>query len=377
MESVLWEDGSPAVYARPEDSQDVWIHLASAPAGARSLTFFYAEDLFEEFRNLWVEMKSPSGWQPVYKYDRPATYRMTFRHHERYAVASVGSKVSESEADGADMELSTWETPQVRQITFNLGRFTEHEVGKDRFPNLTIQVDEVTHDRLASSIDAFNAAVGRNCFIECPFVQRQQEDMVVEVAQDLREAFLFFSDVYGQTTVDAFTDSEIPYDHGLAFPGLVLLSWSTFGWTDESGYDEIFRAHEVAHQWWGIGVRPASYHDQWLAEGFSEFSGLWYAARARGSLPMFLRRLRETREEIFDRREEAGPIWLEPRSGSSRDPQDAALTVYQKGAWVLHMLRIMRTFPSTPSRTEWRKPRTEPTGSPRACVRSGCPKASR
>ena len=27
------------------------------------------------------------------------------------------------------------------------------------------------------------------------------------------------------------------------------------------GDDEVFRAHEVAHQWWGIGVDFTSYHD--------------------------------------------------------------------------------------------------------------------
>ena len=30
--------------------------------------------------------------------------------------------------------------------------------------------------------------------------------------------------------------------------------------------------HEVSHQWWGHMVGWASYHDQWLSEGFAEFS---------------------------------------------------------------------------------------------------------
>jgi aminopeptidase N len=126
-----------------------------------------------------------------------------------------------------------------------------------------------------------------------------------------------------------------------------MLAWDTFQWTNSEGFDEMFRAHEVAHQWWGIGVRPATYRDWWLAEGFSEFSGWWYAARARGSLSMYQRRLKETREDILERRGRAAPIVLGSRTGTSRNPGDYQLTVYHKGAWVLHMLRVLLTDPDT------------------------------
>ena len=35
---------------------------------------------------------------------------------------------------------------------------------------------------------------------------------------------------------------------------MVHLSWATFQQTSTQGEDEVFRAHEVAHQWWGMGV---------------------------------------------------------------------------------------------------------------------------
>ena len=40
-----------------------------------------------------------------------------------------------------------------------------------------------------------------------------------------------------------------------------------------------FFAHETAHQWWGHIVLWRSYRDQWLSEGFAEYSGLLYAAK--------------------------------------------------------------------------------------------------
>jgi aminopeptidase N len=117
----------------------------------------------------------------------------------------------------------------------------------------------------------------------------------------------------------------------------------------ERGYDEMFRAHEVAHQWWGISIEPATYRDRWLSEGFAEFSGLWYAARARASLPIYLKRLEETRREILERRDEAPPIALGTRASWTKYPGDYTTTIYHKGAWVLHMLRVMLTDPETGS----------------------------
>ena len=40
-----------------------------------------------------------------------------------------------------------------------------------------------------------------------------------------------------------------------------------------------FIAHETAHQWWGNIVAWRSYRDQWLSEGFAEYSGMLYAAK--------------------------------------------------------------------------------------------------
>ena len=45
-----------------------------------------------------------------------------------------------------------------------------------------------------------------------------------------------------------------------------------------TGEAEAFRAHEVAHQWWGAGVDWwRDYRDQWMAEGFSNYAAALYA----------------------------------------------------------------------------------------------------
>ena len=145
-----------------------------------------------------------------------------------------------------------------------------------------------------------------------------------------------------------------PSSHGEAFPGLIDLSWSTFQREDEKGFDLIFRAHEVAHQWWGIGVDFKTYHDQWLSEAFAEYSGLLYLQAVLKDNDRFFKWLETYRKEIMGNRKsifgsgkQAGPIWLGGRTSGFETSDDYDLIIYKKGAWVLHMLRNLLQDPMT------------------------------
>jgi aminopeptidase N len=94
--------------------------------------------------------------------------------------------------------------------------------------------------------------------------------------------------------------------------------------------------HEVAHQWWGDSVTPADWDDLWLSEGFATyFHGLFL--EGMGGAPA----LREHMARAASRVREANA----KKPGAVVDPavvEPAAKLspfTYQKGAWVLHMLR--------------------------------------
>jgi aminopeptidase N len=168
------------------------------------------------------------------------------------------------------------------------------------------------------------------------------------IAQDVSNSITLFSNLFGDLPLDAVRATEIPYMHGEAFPGLIHLSWATVIQTQFKGEDEVFRAHEVAHQWWGIGVDFKAYHDQWLSEGFADYSGLWYLQTVKNDNDLFFDMLTEWKDEILNVRnyligsgQEAGPIWLGYRTSSSDTKGDFNLIIYKKGAWVIHMLRAM------------------------------------
>lgn len=337
VDSIQWSDGEAVNFHRPEESSALWMDLSAAGSETRALDVFYQGDMMDRPQQMWVQLGTHSTWFPVYKAGRLIPYTLTFTAPDDMVVTTVGEQQSTSSDD--DYTTTTWQTPPIQLVTFNIGDFDLYESDPPNAgdPGLTVLVNESAHRRLSAMVS--NA--GR--------LLLEQEDMAEMVAIDVRNAFTFFNEVYGPTVVRDFVATEIPFNHGEAYPGLVMLAWNTFQWTSSEGFDEIFRAHEVAHQWWGIGVTPATYRDWWIAEGFSEFSGWWYAARARGSVDMYYRRLKETREAILDRRGEAAPIALGQRAGSVDHPGDYSLTVYHKGAWVLHMLRGLLTDPDTGS----------------------------
>jgi hypothetical protein len=101
---------------------------------------------------------------------------------------------------------------------------------------------------------------------------------------------------------------------------------------------DFFLAHEVAHQWWGQGVAPASYRERWLSEAWAQYSAALFIRSRQGEGGF--RRMMDRMAKWAMRFDDMGPIHLGHRLGHLEgDPRIFRAIVYDKGAWVLHMLR--------------------------------------
>ena len=94
-----------------------------------------------------------------------------------------------------------------------------------------------------------------------------------------------------------------------------------------------------------------SYHDQWLSEGFAEFSGDLYV-QYRQNMKEYLSRWRKEKEllhmhDVNGHEVEAlGPIWMGLRIRSSiTGPGSYQDLIYSKGGYVLQMLRMQMMSP--------------------------------
>src|SRR5262249_30909870 len=83
-----------------------------------------------------------------------------------------------------------------------------------------------------------------------------------------------------------------------------------------------------------------NYHEEWISEGFGEYFAALYAQRQRGD-EVFGSVMRQMRKWAIDQSEQ-GPVYLGYRLGHIRgESRVFRALVYNKGATVLHMLRLL------------------------------------
>lgn len=95
-------------------------------------------------------------------------------------------------------------------------------------------------------------------------------------------------------------------------------------------------AHEIAHQWFGDSVTGATWSDLWLSEGFAQYFAGLFVQRYDGEAAFQSYMKRQADQYFIFEKQTRRPI-------HDTETEDLLKLLnannYQKGAWVLHMLR--------------------------------------
>ncbi len=275
-----------------------------------------------------------TSWYPnLGSFDDVATYSMSFRFPSRNDLIAVGEQVSERTEGNQNVAVWRSQTP-IRVAGFNYGDYQKRSQ-TDAQSGITADVYVINDSRFVAMVgtplaDAINTArVGGLYFGSLPFKRLSVTQQPQVAAAQSWPTLVYLS------TISFIGGTDLA--RGLGLDPRAEQSLKDFGNT--VGW------HEVAHQWWGHEVGWASYRDQWLSEGFAEFTAALLlevnSGRKKADSYWELKR-----GEIFGRttgvaNHEAGAITQGVRLRTHRSPQAAQALVYSKGAYVVHMLRMM------------------------------------
>jgi aminopeptidase N len=273
------------------------------------------------------------SWYPnLGIFDDLATFSMTFRFPSRNDLISVGEQVSERVEGGQKVAVWRSQVP-IRVAGFNYGDYQKRsQTDKETGISADVYVLPGPYISMAGTplADALNTArVGAQYFGVPPFqrVSLTQQPQLASAQSWPTMVFLSTFSFIGGTDVAAGLGLDPRSLQGLKEFG------NTVGW------------HEVAHQWWGHQIGWATYRDQWLSEGFAEFTAGLMVEVTSG------RRKADDywgqkRSDVLGRttgvgNSDAGAITQGVRLRTPRSPGAGQAMMYFKGAFVVHMLRMM------------------------------------
>lgn len=184
----------------------------------------------------------------------------------------------------------------------------------------------------------FNEADARANGVDLRFLSRDMSpEQLRQLFTDTGDMLEFFGDRAGIPYRGSYDQALVTRTIGQEMAGLALLSEAYGRDALEKPLDEDLIAHEAAHQWWGIKVTCRSWSDFWLNEGFAGFMAAAYIQHRFGdnAYHAIVDRWHRHVESLVASGKDH-PLVYTHWNHPSRDDR---VVVYQKGAYVLYLLR--------------------------------------
>jgi len=251
------------------------------------------------------------NWLPTvdHPYDK-ATSEMVVTAPAHYQVISNGLLVEETDLPGGRRRTYWRQSVPIAPWLYVLGvaRFAVQHV--DTFQGKAIQTWVYAQDRDAGFYD---------------------------FAVPTRDVLQFYSDKVGPFSYEKLANVQSnSVSGGMESASAIFYSEGSVVGDRNVRWRNVV-IHEIAHQWFGNAVTESDWNDVWLSEGFATYFTLLYIEHAYGR-DEFLSGLESSRQRIleFDKQR---PDYRVVHDNLSDMSQVTTGQIYQKGAWILHMLR--------------------------------------
>jgi hypothetical protein len=311
-----------------------------------------------------------------------ATFDIKFRYPKGNTFIAVGA-LAEPEAQDGDAKIAKWSSGKTELAVagFNYGRFNKKElVDKDSGYGIEYYYNEELPSGLKIMLmKNQNAQAMGDSSYDPTLGSISTGGMAGTVLNDTQNALRIYNAYFGKIAYTRLAMTQQPAGNfGQAWPTLIYMPFTAY--MDETqltqlggirtGTNTFFKyvgPHEVAHQWWGHMVGWTSYHDQWMSEGFAEFSASLYVQLVRKDTAKFIDFWENQRKLIIEatpftkglKPYTVGPVTQGYRLNTAKTGNVARAMIYPKGAYILHMLRMMMYDQHSGGDTKFREMMTD------------------
>lgn len=373
VKRVSGENGEEISIIQENKNKDgsLAVILPSAPEAGKPFTLNFEYEGDEVLQNsgtgnFILNPAARSTWYPNNPFtafgDR-STFDMTVRYPKQFVLVGTGELVEPEKTEG-DLKVAHWSSKDIEMAVagFNYGDFIKREIADSSAGyNLEVYVNKEVPDELKDYQQQVQHAQEAGADIAANIGAVSTSTLAQTVLGESQNATRIYNNFFGRMPYKRIAMSQQPAGFfGQSWGTLVYMPY--FAFISESQRAQIFGirggkdgfwrevgAHEIAHQWWGHAVGWTSYHDQWMSEGFAEFSTSLYILYVKKNINEFNEFWENQRRMIVEASPATkglkpytiGPVTQGYRLNTAKTGGVARYLIYPKGAYILHMIRMM------------------------------------
>jgi hypothetical protein len=273
-------------------------------------------------------------------------YDLTFRIPKGMKIAATGTLVSDKNEGNQD--VSVWKSEHPFPVAgFNFGKFKGESTKLEKPP---YEVKAYANQDLPSDIQGLKAmaegALPGQRAAPIALGTMTTTGMIKKAMAEGELAIGLYTDYFGPNPYHRLAmTQQTAFSYGQSWPELVWLPITYFydttirhqlGMDDPHAYFKVVAPHEVAHQWWGHTVGFDSYRDQWVSEGFADFSASLYLQAVYSREPQQYMSFWQDEQKLLLERDregfraiDAGPPVMRYRMSNSRTGFDLTRRLIQ------------------------------------------------